>query len=190
MEVKLFRINPIYYTKEYVSLLFITQLILRAPIGNIRHVKCMFHFLMLKNEEKKREPFLFYFTIFPSILYFSTHICFSLFDHSLPLSLPLNSYATNIATVQFSLFSSHHLPLLFLLEHQHWGCKYPSIAILQPKPLKIHYVRVCKLKKICKLWYYSQVEKNIYYFNILLCVKRKSKWERKREYNTFYYFIK
>lgn len=66
---------------------------------------------MLKDEvgkKKKKNPFLvfvFYFTIFPSFLYFTARICFSF--RSLPSSLT--------AAVQFSLFSGHHRPLHFLL---------------------------------------------------------------------------
>ena len=64
--------------------------------------------------------FLFYFTIFPSILY-SLHIFVSL-SQSLLLSSPLNSYTVDFATVQFSLFSGHHLPLPILL----YFCKHNS----------------------------------------------------------------
>ena len=75
--------------------------------------------------------FLFYFTIFPSILY-SLHIFVSL-SQSLLLSSPLNSYTVDFATVQFSLFSGHHLPLPILL----YFCKHNShFEKALPSPLR------------------------------------------------------
>ena len=37
--------------------------------------------------------------------------------------------------------------------------------------------------------YCSQVVKNIYYFNMWLCMKRKSEWGKMRDNNILYYFI-
>ena len=169
MEVKLFRINPIYYTKEYVSLLFITQLILRAPIGNIRHVKCMFHFHMLKNVEKKESPFDSISLFFP-LFSISLHISVSLslitpflshcrWTHMPPISLLSSSLSLAVTIfLSFSFWSTsiggvNTLQLLFYnLNHS----KFTMFGFVNLKKLA-NYGTIHRLKKIYTMLIYCCV---------------------------------